>query len=786
MKNALITLFLTLSSSTFAQTGSVYLKCLTSGDHDPLDSLIVEVYSEPNDSCARETLTDSLGIVHLKDLPMGKNRIVFIGRLENAMSEVLVHVQEGQCFQNHLFFKKDFQTNSQNSNSTYEISKNGAVQNRPMANSVQRIPTMGSANVQDLQSVQIISYRKPLVDRDGGASGATVTREDIARLPSRSASGIASTVGGVYTDEGSNDIHMRGGRGNGNVYYVDGVRIRGATNLPKSQINEVTVVTGGVPAKYGDATGGIIDVTTVTRQSIENDRRARTRAYEKKHPQSITPVIPNVPVKKVVSKPHVEPAVPEEPRFKDEFLPIYENEFQSPLSHPNSTFGIDVDQASWTYVKTQKKLGRPVQRDAVKMEEMINSFDYNIAKRDTNLISMGLQRSACPWNSAHQLFTVQLKAKDLPANMERKPFNFVFLIDVSGSMSSSNKLGLLKQSFNRFVNTLNEKDKISIVTYAGRSGVVLPPTSCDNKNEILNALDRLTSGGSTNGIGGITTAYTLAEENYDPSYNNRILLATDGDFNVGISSTTDLEAYISQKRGTGIYLTALGFGFGNYKNNILETLADKGDGNHFYINDLQECIKVLSVNIGNLITIARDVKINVEFNPRLVANYRLIGYENRLLKPKDFDDDTKDAGEIGYGHTVTAVYEIELGKAEGLENRFVNERAKFGKQELAYVKLRHKRGEAKVSKEERFSLMNDVQFMEDPLLNLVTAYGLFLRGSMFKGNVDQRLLVNLIEKLNASENTEKQQRNSRTDCDDQWVEIIRNKKSSGAMSEDLI
>src|SRR5690554_4324459 len=250
-------------------------------------------------------------------------------------------------------------------------------------------------------------------------------------------------------------------------------------------------------------------------------------------------------------------------------------------------------------------------------------------------------------------------------------------------MNSSNRLPLIVEGLYNFVDDLKPNDRVAIVTYSGQSGVVLESTSCENKEVILNALSSLTASGSTNGIGGIKEAYKQAEANFDTAFNNRIILATDGDFNVGINSPGDLENYITEKRGQGIYLTALGVGMGNYKNNTLETLAKRGDGNHFYIQSLKDMDRVLN-NVGNLISIARDVKLNVEFNPRLVSNYRLIGYENRLLKPKDFDDDSKDAGELGYGHYVTAVFEVEKGKATSLDNHFVKQKPKFGTSELAY------------------------------------------------------------------------------------------------------
>jgi Ca-activated chloride channel family protein len=438
----------------------------------------------------------------------------------------------------------------------------------------------------------------------------------------------------------------------------------------------------------------------------------------------------------------------------DEFLPIYENDFLSPLMHPNATFGLDVDQAAWEYLKYSVKSGRTIQRDAVKLEEMINAFQYkNVVVPKDELFNIELSRSECSWNSENELVSVHLKAKDFPVNDIRKPHNFVFLIDVSGSMNSRNRLPLIVAGLRNFVKSLQAEDRISIVTYSGHSGVVLESTSCENKEKILSALSSLESGGSTNGIGGIKEAYSQAETNFDTTYNNRIILATDGDFNVGINSPGDLENYISEKRGKGIYLTALGVGMGNYKNSTLETLAKRGDGNHFYIQSLKEIDHVLS-NVGNLINIARDVKLNVEFNPRLVSNYRLIGYENRLLKPKDFDDDTKDGGELGYGHSVTAVFEVKIGRASSLENHFVKQKSKFGKSELAYVKLRYKPFEDSVSVQRVYNIMENEPKEDDELLNLVITLGLELRDSAFKGDLTKESLLSKVRGFNATTKNE--------------------------------
>jgi Ca-activated chloride channel family protein len=544
------------------------------------------------------------------------------------------------------------------------------------------------------------------------------------------------------------DLHIRGARSNQNAYYVDGMRVNSLDGIPKSFINNVQVITGGIPACYGDATGGIIVVEGKSKRSVQLERGQSAMN------NSLYNYSPPVNSYQETSV-YVEPI--ENILSFDRFSPIYENDFLSPLTSPNSTFGLDVDQASWNYIKTKFSLGQTIHRDAVKLEERLNSFKHKPAKiEDEELIGVELERNNCAWNSESELVTIRVRAEDIPEDQPRKSHNIVLLVDVSGSMQSSNKLHLLVPAFKDFVKGLEQGDRISIVTYAGQSGIALKPTTCDQKQIIYNALSNLVAGGSTNGIGGIKTAYELAEDYYDPQFNNRIILATDGDFNVGINSTTELEEYISTKRGKGIYLTALGFGMGNYRNDVLETLADRGDGNHFYINNLKTCSKVLSGDIGNLINIARDVKLNVEFNPAFVTRYRLIGYENRLMPSQDFIDDTKDGGEMGYSHSVIAVYEITRGKETKTESHFTKTKTTFNRQELVFVKLRYKRFEDSTSIERKFSLKVDDEIIQNDLVNLVTAFGLTLRNSVFKGELTNEKLIQMAKIFTPKNEEEKE------------------------------
>ena len=344
---------------------------------------------------------------------------------------------------------------------------------------------------------------------------------------------------------------------------------------------------------------------------------------------------------------------------REEYSHNAENRFKSPVKDPLSTFSIDVDAASYSNIRRFINQGEMPPKDAVRIEEMINYFNYNYPKPTENdPVRITTEVGICPWNKTHRLVQIGLKAreiesKNLPAS------NFVFLIDVSGSMFGPTRLELVKSSLRLLVNNLREKDRVAIVTYCGDARVALPSTPGNEKQKIKDALETLTAGGSTAGGAGIKEAYRIAQKNFIAQGNNRIILCTDGDFNVGASSETELENLIESKRKSGIFLTVLGYGMGNYKDNKMQILAQKGNGNHAYIDNIQEANKVLVNEFGStMYAVAKDVKLQVEFNPAKVQSYRLVGYETRILNNEDFNDDTKDAGEIGAGHTVTALYEI--------------------------------------------------------------------------------------------------------------------------------
>ncbi len=345
--------------------------------------------------------------------------------------------------------------------------------------------------------------------------------------------------------------------------------------------------------------------------------------------------------------------------LNESYTKIHENKFKIAATTPLSTFSIDVDKAGYSNVRRMINNGQLIPANAVKIEEMVNYFDYNYPQpTDEHPFSINTEVVKTPWHKDTKLVKIGLQGK-IYDNENLPAANLTFLIDVSGSMGNQNKLPLLKEAFKLLVNQLRPQDNVAIVVYAGAAGVVLKPTSGKHKTKIIEALDQLNSGGSTAGGQGIELAYKLAQENFNKKGNNRVILATDGDFNVGASSNDAMEKLIVKKRESGVFLSVLGFGYGNYKDDKLEILADKGNGNHAYIDTMQEARRIFETEFGGtLFTIAKDVKIQVEFNPNHVQAYRLIGYENRLLADEDFVNDTIDAGELGAGHTVTALYEV--------------------------------------------------------------------------------------------------------------------------------
>ena len=451
---------------------------------------------------------------------------------------------------------------------------------------------------------------------------------------------------------------------------------------------------------------------------------------------------------------------PTYPEFNTEaYHYLAENPFLKARQNPLSTFAIDVDTASYANIRRFIRDGQMPPKDAVRIEEMINYFTYNYPTPSTDKpFSVRTEVANCPWQENHKLLSLALKGKEL-AEGKRPPSNLVFLLDVSGSMDSPNKLPLLKRAMKLLVRQLDGQDRVAIVVYAGAAGLLLPSTTCtvNNKREILSALENLQAGGSTHGSQGIQLAYQTAERNFIKGGTNRVILATDGDFNVGITNEGELVRLIEDKAETGIFLTVLGFGTGNLKDSTMEYLADKGNGNYGYIDSLREARKVLVEQVaGTLVTIAKDVKIQVEFNPTEVNSYRLIGYENRSLRSEDFNDDKKDAGEIGAGHTVTALYEIvpagqkiEVPGVDPLKYQKISTiPTKAG--ELLTVKLRYKEPDGDSSKLMAFVVKDEDSSFENAshdfrFATAVAAFGMLLRDSPNKGRTTYEDVIQLAQ-----------------------------------------
>lgn len=468
------------------------------------------------------------------------------------------------------------------------------------------------------------------------------------------------------------------------------------------------------------------------------------------------------------------PAVVADARLPDSSAPefnteaydrIEDNRFLEVSNNPLSTFSIDVDTASYANVRRFLQRGTLPPKDAVRIEEMLNyfSYDYPVPSGE-GPFSASVEVAQAPWALEHRLVRIGLKGKEV-AMEDRPSSNLVFLLDVSGSMRPSNKLPLLKKAMRLLVDRLGEKDRVAIVVYAGASGLVLPSTSADQKERILAALENLEAGGSTNGGSGIRLAYQSAVSHFISGGINRVILATDGDFNVGTTNQGDLTRLIEDNARSGVFLTVLGFGMGNYKDSTLEKLADMGNGNYAYIDNINEARKVLVDEINStLITIAKDVKIQIEFNPLQVSAYRLIGYENRLLRQEDFNDDTKDAGEIGAGHTVTVFYEI-VPAGRGLSIPGVDplkyqtpmgttEVAQSG--ELLTLKLRYKQPDGQTSRLLEFPVRDADQAYSQASQDFkfaaaVASFGMILRESPYKGNGTLAAVLELAEEGKGSD-----------------------------------
>jgi len=458
------------------------------------------------------------------------------------------------------------------------------------------------------------------------------------------------------------------------------------------------------------------------------------------------------PAPESMLNPQDRPAPGYQDKGRDKFETVAPNPTKVTREEPVSTFSVDVDTASYSFIRSALNRGVLPQMDAVRVEEMINYFNYNyqLPKDRSAPFKANVSIMPTPWNSNTKLMRIGIKGFNV-AKSQAPHANLVFLIDTSGSMNAPDKLPLLRNSFKLLLQSLKADDTVAIVTYAGSAGTVLEPTKASDKNKIMAALDRLSSGGSTAGAAGIRQAYQLAEQHMEKSGVNRVILATDGDFNVGISNTEELKSFVARKRKTGVTLSVLGFGHGNYNDQLMQTLAQNGNGNAAYIDTLSEARKVLVEEAGStLFTIAKDVKLQIEFNPEMVAEYRLIGYETRQLKREDFNNDKVDAGDIGAGHTVTALYEIQ---PTGVSGRLVDElrykiketndgrKVSGGSSEYAFMKIRYKQPNSNTSQlisvpitramelASNNAAPNDMRFAA-----AVAAFGQILRGGRNTGS----------------------------------------------------
>ena len=439
---------------------------------------------------------------------------------------------------------------------------------------------------------------------------------------------------------------------------------------------------------------------------------------------------------------------------RETYKAIDEGGFKKTTKDPVTTFSADVDRASYSNVRRMLNYGQKPHKDAVRIEELINYFDYDYAspaEGGKTPLKATTTLSSCPWNPDNYLLRIGLQAKKIDLT-KAPPSNIVFLIDTSGSMDEPNKMPLLKASFKLLLDNLRSEDRIAIVVYASQTGIALPSTPAKEKEKISKVIDDLVASGSTAGGAGLQTAYEVAEKNFLPKGNNRIILATDGDFNVGISSSDELQRLVEEKRNNGIYISVLGYGMGNYRDDMVETIANKGNGNYAYIDNFTEAKKVLVNEFGGtLYTVAKDVKLQLEFNPQYVKEYRLVGYENRTLANEDFEDDKKDAGEIGAGHTVTALYELIPTKGATTDGLRYQKQVKEGfANELAFLKIRYKDPVVKDAKSVEESTpipftLTDLSQTDDDyrFAAAVAEWGMLLRNSKYKAKSSYKQVIDL-------------------------------------------
>lgn len=604
------------------------------------------------------------------------------------------------------------------------------------------------ASTQTLQEVVVTSYKKDYEDDEYRGKSVIDKSAKPKRIENKT---NTSFVQSLQSQVPGLNISSSGAPGTTKVQTL----IRGVSSL--NSVSDPLILIDGVPSSQNEFRklnpNSIASATVLKDASATSiyGSRARNGVIVINTNEKLTSGYTKEAIEKLYNEamqvttpdPIPDPVVVE-PNYED-YEAFVENVFESPRTSPLSTFSIDVDNASYTNIRRFINNGQKVPKDAVRIEEMVNFFKYQYPQpNNEHPFSINSEYSDCPWNTNTKLVRIGLQGKNIE-NENLPASNLVFLIDVSGSMAQENKLPLVIQSLKVLTNQLRKEDKVAIVVYAGAAGLVLPPTSGDKKMTIIDALDKLSAGGSTAGGQGIKLAYKIAEENFVIGGNNRVILATDGDFNVGASSDNDMQRLIEEKRKSGVFLTCLGYGMGNYKDSKMEVLANKGNGNYAYIDTIQEANRFLGKEFkGSMF----DVKIQIEFNPSLVKAYRLIGYENRKLRPEDFKNDAIDAGELGSGHTVTALYEIVpvntkcefFEEVTDLKYTVTDEtKAKNTSSELATIKFRYKKPDGDKSTEMISTITNSEVALKNAsndfkFCTAVAWFGLNLRNSKLVKN----------------------------------------------------
>ncbi len=609
------------------------------------------------------------------------------------------------------------------------------------------------SNDDELEGIIVDTYRTVSKPKSNTAV-STVTSKTIEGRPNASfvqtlqgqVPGLNISTGSGQPGASNTSVVLRGiGSISGStepLYVIDGVPASAAQfrALDPNDIESVTVLKdSGATAIYGNrGANGVINIKT---QEIDKTKKRKSRKQRKKEAQQIQEAL------KVVQPIEVD---------SESYESFQENLFESSSVNPVSTFSIDVDNAAYTNIRRLINNGQKVPKDAVRVEEMINFFKYDYPKpTDSHPFSINTEYSDAPWNENHKLLKIGVQGKEIPTDKLPKS-NFVFLVDVSGSMDYVNKLPLLKESMKVLLNELRDDDRVSIVYYASGTGVLLEPTKASEKSKIINAIDNMRAGGGTSGAAGLDLAYEMAAKHFIKDGNNRIILATDGDFNIGKSSDKEMQELIEEKRKSGVFLTCLGFGMGNYKDSKMITLSKKGNGNYAYIDNIQEANRFLGKEFkGSMYAIAKDVKIQIEFNPAHVQAYRLIGYEMRKLRNEDFTNDAIDAGELGSGHTVTALYEVI---PTGVKSDFYqqpaelkyteNKAADTYENELATVKFRYKKPKEDKSIETVHAIANKSTGLKNASADFkfassVAWFGLKLRDSKLISDKESKNIVNL-------------------------------------------